>query len=194
MERSGPRSTKAHDDLLDFVNLALATSLRISEVLAFTTSTVDLDHLESPRVYVEEKIEYARGAGYDFGNVKTESTERVIIIPEFAVAIIRSRLPNVGRAGLIFHSSGGGPLSQNNVRRTLRDCVKGSKFDWVTPHALRKTIVTVVDSALGSKIASEVAGHSSEVLINNNIYSERRVVAPDVRFLADQFAPVVTAE
>jgi integrase len=193
-ERSGPRTTKAHDDLLDFVNLALATSLRISEVLAFTTSTVDLDHSESPRVYVEEKIEYTKGAGYDLGMVKTESTERVIIIPEFAVTIIRRRLADVGRAGLIFHTSGGGPLSQNNVRRTLRECVKGSKFEWVTPHVLRKTVITVVDNARGSKIASEVAGHSSEVLINNNTYSERRVVAPDVRYLTDQFAPVVITE
>lgn len=60
-ERSGPRSTKAHDDLLDFVDLALATSLRISEVLAFTASTVELDHPEAPRVSVEEKIEYTKG-------------------------------------------------------------------------------------------------------------------------------------
>ena len=69
--------------------------------------------------------------------------------------------------------------------------MKGSDFEWLTPHTLRKTIITIVDNALGSKIASEVAGHGSEVLINNNTYSQRRIVAPDVRFLADQFAPAV---
>lgn len=193
-KRSGPRTTKAHSDLLDFIDLALATSLRISEVLAFRESTVDLNHAESPRVYVEEKIEYTRGQGYDLGAVKTVSTERVMIIPEFAVSTIRRRLPDAGRAGLIFHTSGGGPLSQNNVRRTLRDCVKGSEFEWVTPHSFRKTLITVIDNALGSKIASEVAGHRSEVLVNNNTYSQRRVLAPDVRYLAERFAPMEIAE
>jgi hypothetical protein len=57
----------------------------------------------------------------------------------------RGRLTDVGRAGLIFHSSGEGPLPQNNVRRTLRHCVEGSDLEWVTPHVLRKTIISVVD-------------------------------------------------
>ena len=187
--RPGPRSTKAHDDLIDFVDLALATSLRISEVLALTDSTVNLTDPDSPMVYVEQKIEYVRGAGYRLGVLKTIATRRGMLVPNFASDIIRRRSDDLGRDGLLFHTAEGRPLSQNNIRRTLRNCLAGSDLAWVGPHDFRKTLISVVDEALGSHVAAAIAGHGNENLIKNHTYAERRVITPDVRELSNRFAP-----
>ncbi|GAA4150189.1 hypothetical protein [Leifsonia shinshuensis] len=115
--RSGPKTRKAHDDVVDAIDLALATSLRISEVLGISSQDLDFDGAE-PTLNVTAKVEYVRGSGYGLGPVKTATTERGIVLPRFAAEIVQARIETYG-PGLIFRSSraAGGPISQNNLRR-----------------------------------------------------------------------------
>lgn len=177
--RSGPKSRKAHDDLLDAIDIALATSLRISEVLGITSDDVALDS-KQPVLRVTRKVEYVSGRGYVLGDVKTTTTKRGIPLPPFAVDIIEARIQRYGE-GLIFRSSRGtgGPISQNNLRRLLRSIVEGTELEWVTPHSARKTVLTAVNRQLGSAVAAAVAGHADEELIKST-YGERESIAPDV--------------
>ncbi|MEY9950582.1 tyrosine-type recombinase/integrase [Leifsonia sp. EB34] len=187
--RSGPKSRKTHDDLLDAIDLALATSLRISEVLGISSEDVALDP-KGPVLNVSKKVEYVRGTGYVLGSVKTHGTERSIPLPPFAVRIIERRIKQYG-TGLIFRSSRapGGPISQNNLRRLLREILDGSDLAWVTPHSARKTMLTAVNRQLGSKAAAAVAGHADDKLIIST-YGERETVAPDVTDITEtMFAP-----
>jgi integrase len=185
--RPGPHSTKTHDDLLDAIDLALATSLRISEVLGIATEDLDLE-TQPPTVTITQKVEYANGHGYRLGGVKTDATERTIPIPTFAVQILRRRAEKYG-PGLVFRSSRtGGPISQNNIRNTLRTVTRGTDLTWFTPHAARKTTLTSVNNVHGPKVAAAVAGHTDERLILST-YGERQPLAPDVTDITQQFAP-----
>lgn len=87
---SGPPGSKRCDDLLDMLDISLATSLRISEVLAIRSDLLDLD-TERPFVRVVSKIEYAAAVGYREGSPKTSATARDIELPPFAVEILRRR-------------------------------------------------------------------------------------------------------
>jgi len=185
-DRSGPKSTKAHDDLADCMDLILATSLRISEILAISRHNVVLD-AERPVVTVETKVEYAKGIGYRLGPVKTDATSRGIELPNFAVEILRRRFSD-GRE-FAFVARGGGLLSQNNIRRTLREVTGDSDLSgWLTPHSGRKTVATAVNDELGSAVAAEVLGHTNDSLIKST-YGERKPVSPNVTSITDRFAP-----
>ncbi|GAA1226581.1 site-specific integrase [Rhodoglobus aureus] len=185
-DRPGPQSTKAHDDLMDCMDLILGTSLRISEVLAVHRDSIDLD-AEHPTLIVDRKVEYVKGTGYRLGALKTDATARGIELPEFAVAILRRRFAD-GRE-FAFVARGGGLLSQNNIRRTLREVTGGSDLSgWLTPHSGRKTVATAVNNELGSSIAAEVLGQSDDRLIKST-YGERRPVAPNVTAITERFAP-----
>jgi integrase len=185
-DRPGPRSTKAYDDLTDCMDLILATSLRISEVLSIHRDNISLN-AKHPTLVVETKVEYVKGVGYQLGKVKTDATARGIELPAFAVAILRRRFAD-GRE-FAFVARGGGFLSQNNIRRTLREVTGDSDLSgWLSPHSGRKTVATAVNNELGSAIAAEVLGQANDSLIKST-YGERRPVAPNVTAITDRFAP-----
>jgi integrase len=172
--------------LSDVINLILATSLRISGVLAVHRDGIDLT-AEHPTLVVDSKVEYARGEGYRLGEVKTTSTARGIELPAFAVEILRRRFAD-GRE-FAFTTRGGKLLSQKNIRRTLRAVTGGTDLEgWLSPHSGRKTVATYVNNELGSTIAAEVLGHSNDQLIKST-YGERQTLAPNVTAITDRFAP-----
>lgn len=187
-DRPGPRSTKTHDDLLDMLDLSLATSLRISEVLAIKGAHLDLTATEQT-LSVVDKIEYAKGEGYREGPTKTEATVRVIPLPPFAVDIARARYERYGD-GLLFRSSrqAGGPISQNNLRNTLRTVIRGTEFHgWFTPHTARKSNLSAVNDVHGAEVAAAVAGHTDGGKLIRSTYGERRPLAPNVTDITQRF-------
>lgn len=152
IQRSGPTPTKGLDDLNGVLDLALFTSLRISEILAISR-----------------------------GQVELEAAGRVIPLASDAVVISRHRFAD-GRH-IAFITRTGGRLSQNNVRRTLRELIASTEFKgWLTPHTARKTNLTLVYRTHGAQVASQVAGHKGEQLIHS-AYAVRTYTAPDVRNL-----------
>jgi integrase len=121
-------------DLIDAIDLALGTSLRISEVLAIASHGRFLDE-DEPYVDATKKVEYVRAPGMCSVPLRTHTTVRGIPLPPFAVEILREHIGRYGD-GLVFRSSRGtgGPISQNNLRRLLCGIVEGTDLAWVTPH------------------------------------------------------------
>jgi integrase len=181
--RPGPRSTKAHDDLEDALLIVFATSLRISEVLAITADRVDF---KTGVLKIEAKIEYKLGAGYREGPVKTKSTARDIPLPTYALEILEQRL---AYGGMAFATSRGKPLSQNNLRRTLRACLEEHELGtWFSFHQARKAVASVVFDALGAEVAALVLGHGDGGNLIRSTYGARNPVAPNVTHLTERFA------
>jgi integrase len=153
------------------MELILATSLRISEVLAIHRDSIDRE-AGNPLLVVETKVEYAKGVGYRLGKVKSDATARGIELPAFALEILRRRFAD-GRE-FAFTARGGKLLSQNNLRRTLREVTGDSDLEgWLTPHSGRKTVATAVNDELGSAVAAKVLGHADDRLIKST-YGARR--------------------
>jgi len=186
----GPNRTKMHDDLADVLSLIFATSLRISEVLAIKRERIDF---ETGTLHVKEKIEYALGkGGYRVGPVKTTSTERYIELPDWALDILRTRLESALPDGFAFTTRKKKALSQNNVRRTLRQALAGTELgEWFTPHAARKTVASAVFAELGAEVAAAVLGHGDGGKLILSTYGERKTLAPNVTHITDRFAPEV---
>ena len=186
--RPGPLSTKAQDDLDDVLSLIFATSMRISEVLAIVRDVVDFD---AGTVTVAAKIEYVLGTGgYHIGPVKTRTTKRVIELPAFALEILARRF--VGNDGLAFATRNGTPLSQNNVRRTLRRALAGHELGaWFTPHQARKAVASAVYAELGAAVAAAVLGHGDGGTLVLTTYGEKIPLAPNVTHITQRFIPPI---
>ena len=184
-ERPGPHSGKAHDDLEDVLSLIFATSLRLSEVLGITHDSVNF---ETGTLLVKSKIEYALGAGYRVGPVKTKATERTIELPAFALEILTRRFAENG--GFAFATRNGTPLSQNNVRRTLRRALAGHELGtWFTPHQARKAVASAVYAELGAAVAAAVLGHGDGGTLVRTTYGEKIPLAPNVTRITQRFIP-----
>ena len=74
------------------------------------------------------------------------------------------------------------------MRRTWRQIRQETGFEWVTPHTFRKSVATLVNDEVGSEIAAQQLGHSSDE-ITKAYYIEKSAKAPDISELLQQFAP-----
>jgi integrase len=152
-------------------------------VLAITFDQVDF---VEGTVHIDRRVNYVKGGGLQFGPVKSTSTERTIQLPTFALDILKRR--HALGYSTAFTGARGGLLSQNNIRRTLREVTVDTEFEkWLTPHSGRKTVATVVNDELGSAVAGKVLGHDGDRLIVTT-YGERKTMAPSVTHITDRFA------
>ena len=91
--------------------------------------------------------------------------------------------------GPLFPTRNGTWKAPNNVRRQLRAALKGSTYEWVTPHTLRRTVATAVYEATDSKTSSEQLGHGSEAITETHYIARKEQSGPDVRHVLESFAP-----
>jgi integrase len=88
-------------------------------------------------------------------------------------------------ADVIFPSHAGTLRSPNNFRRQLREAVKGTDFEWVTPHSFRKTVATLLDRQLDAEHAAAQLGHSDSSVTKQH-YIAKAHQAPDVSDVLEQ--------
>ena len=73
---------------------------------------------------------------------------------------------------------GTGPQHSNKIR-----CELG--LDWVTPHAFRRTVATIIDRDTDADTAAEQPGHSNEQVTRRH-YIAKRAQGPDARRALEQ--------
>ncbi len=161
-------------DLPDLTRWMLATGVRIGEALAVSWEEVDLDHATVDIVW---KIIRVRGEGLQrIPRPKSESGERTLALPSFAVAMLRRRMLTRGDAVPLFPDSQGGWRDPNNTRRDLRSARGTEAFAWVTSHVFRKTCATLLDDAhLSARQIADHLGHSRPSL-TQDVYLGRKTV------------------
>ena len=129
-DRPGP---KASGDLADIIDLMLGTGARIGEVLALRWRDVDLA-AASVVINGTIKTETAKGTYR-----KTLETSRIVVLPAFAVAVLRTRLQSGGGnvIGAVFATRNGTWHQVNNVERRWRKVRAEAGLDWITPNDFR---------------------------------------------------------
>lgn len=177
-------------DLLDIVDMFLATGARIGEVLALRWEDVDLDAgtvtLAGTIVLSDTKPSRPTRQAFPKGK-----RPRVLMLPRFAVdALLRRRVAvtvaNVHDA--VFPSSAGTWRDPGNVRKQLAKVLPDAGLEWVTPHTFRRTVATVIANEDDLRTAADVLGHSDDAVTRRH-YWDRADMAADARTTLDRFAP-----
>lgn len=168
--------------------LALATGMRIGELLGLTWDDVDLD---TGVIQVRRAIAtcVARTGEPVWQEPKTSAGRRRVPIGGQAVEVLRqhrkAQLEQRLRAGpewrdygLVFCTRKGGPLFNMNVNKALAACCKKAGVPRIRFHDLRHTHATLLlRQGVHPKVVSERLGHTS-VKITLDIYSH---VLPDTQ-------------
>jgi integrase len=183
----GPRKSK---DLVDKVDLFIATGLRPGELLGLLWDDVDFSAvpptLEVTGTIKRNSVDGLHRQSYP----KTEHGKRILGLPLFAVQMLARRKlaeePGSNPLGLIFPSQVGTVLDPGNFRRQWREA-RGEEFAWVKPSSFRKAVATLIEREAGSLIASRQLGHSSDTVTLRH-YIERNRATPNTTNILQRFA------
>jgi integrase len=171
-------SAASGDRLEALYVLALATGMRLGELLALKWSDVNL---ETQTLQVRSTLQRTR-QGYVIAQPKTKSSRRRIALPATAVAALRKHrvrhLEEQVQFGgawsghdLVFCDPIGQPLNGINVLRTqFHGLLRRAGLPRVRFHDLRHTAATLLlERGVNVKMVSEMLGHSS-IAITLSLY------------------------
>lgn len=185
-----PRAT----DLLDIVDVQVATGARISEVLALRWCDVDLE-APSPTAHICGTLVRLPGGKKNGGGLVRQEHRKAkdkftVILPAFAVAtLLRLKVSARPNPHDVIFTSGTGTLrSPENLRTQLRKA-RGTEWAWVKPHTFRKTVATLVAEESSLEDAARQLGHRGTAVTAKH-YVERKTVAPDLTAVLDKLGPV----
>lgn len=171
---------KARDwDLLDFIDMMLATGKRIGENSAITWDALDLD---AGTVEIRGTVVRIKGRGLRIKlKPKSRAGYRKLRLPSWAVEMLRRRQAEVvpNEWGAVFTSPTGMLRDPSNTQADLRDVFARLGYPWVTSHVFRKTAATLLDEAGVSarKIADQL-GHA-QVSLTQDFYMGRKIASED---------------
>lgn len=172
---------KRAPDLLDIVDLLLATGARVGELCALRWDDVDLG-AEKPTVTISGTVTRVKGQGLTRqAHPKTTSSYRRLVLPKFAVeTLLRIQVEAIPNPwNVVFPSSTGTLRDPHNLRRQWRDARAHSGFAWVTPHTFRKTVATLIDRETDTETAASLLGHSGTAVTHAH-YVQKLHQAPDM--------------
>lgn len=177
-----PRGRKRPDDLLDVVDIMLATGARIGEALALRWKDVDLKSAR-PTLTVTGTIIYVQGQGMTIQeHPKSTNSRQRYFLPAFAVDMLLRRQVQQLESNpwdVVFPSSTGTLRDPGNFRKQWRSARDDIGFQWVTPHTFRKSVGTLLANTEGMASASAQLGHSSEQITSRH-YVQKTHEAPDM--------------
>ena len=148
---------------------ALGTGLRQGELLGLTRDCLDLD---AGTARIDWTLTWVAGDPV-LALPKTASSRRVVPLPPFVVAALKSHLARqaeerlaAGRKwrdadGFLFTTAEGRPVSGNTARWVLDKLCEQAGLPHVRFHSLRHAAVQLVTEGAGQKAAQTLAGHSS---------------------------------
>ena len=178
------------DDLLDIVDIMLATGARIGEILALQWSGIDLDAgtalVDGTVIRADTKPAVMIRQPFTKGKKSI-----VYLLPPFGVDALRRRLAAKvadTEDDLVFPSQSGTIRDPGNVRSTLNRILAKVDLDWVKPHTFRKTVATVIEREADLRTASQQLGHGSEAVTRKH-YVQRAATGPDTRSITSLFVP-----
>lgn len=161
------------------IQLLLATGIRLNEALSLQWTEVDL---KSNTIFICRNVAYVPKVGFVEGPPKTESSRRMIILPQFAAdrLLLHRKEQNEKRLrvgekwkdqGLVFPNEHGGYRHACLVERNLKKVIVRLELSpEITPHNLRHSAATLL-FALGvdPRIIQEILGHSN-ITVTMNTY------------------------
>ncbi len=180
---TGPRRT---NDLVEIIDVMLATGCRISEALALRRSDVYLDGSE---VFVDltGTIVYSKGVGsYRQEKTKNGTTAEHVHLTSAAATAVRRRALD-SEHELLFSTRKGGAMQQQNISKQLRQVVAGTELEWLTSHVFRKTSGTAVYRAKGIDAAQKHLRHRDRAT-TEGVYVEKATQAEDHTDVLEQLA------
>lgn len=192
--RRGPGipGPKPDGQLEQIIDVMLGTSARIGEVLAIRACDVDVTS-SPPTVRICGTIVAPTGKpNHRQDHPKTSKSLRTVAVPGFTAEVLRQRLVAVaGEASehLLFFSRNHTPLRTHNMRTRLRTILAEAGIDGVTPHAFRRTVATVLNSASGVELAAEMLGHSSSEVTKTHYIADDEHVNPITAEILEALAP-----
>lgn len=172
----------SHRDLPDLTRWLLATGCRIGEALAVTFDELDVD---AKTVEINWTVVRVKGAGLQRTSTKTAAGERTLRLPGWAVDMVIRRGERFGWRGPLFpiperrrgrQEHRGVWRDPNNTSRDLREARDRAGFGWLSSHAFRRTVATVMDEAgLTAREIADQLGHARPS-ITQDVYLGRRAV------------------
>lgn len=189
-----PRGRKRSTDLLDVVDLMLATGCRIGEALGVRWSDIDLA-VSPATVTINGTLIYVQGQGIKWQeHPKSEGSNLTFSLPAFARDMLFRRSTEALRNpyDVVFPSASNTLRDPNNYRKQWREARGDIGFDWVTPHSFRKSVGTVLANSEGVSAATAQLGHSSESVTKKH-YVQRNIAAPDHADILQQFGTAADA-
>ena len=167
-------------DLPDLVGFLMATGLRIGEACGLAWDAVDL---ELSTVQVRAAAVRVRGQGLVVKSTKTDAGQRTLMLPSWCTAMLDDRAERLHPTGSdrgsrpVFPAPLGGWRDPSNTQADLREALTTAGFDWVTSHAFRKTVATLMDQAgLSSRAAADQLGHANTSM-TTDVYFGRKVAS-----------------
>lgn len=152
--------------------LALATGLRLGEILALT-----VDDIRDGSVLVDKQVvEFYRPDGHGMMEFVREVTPpksarsvRTVPIPDSARKDIEEWIKDM-RSGLLFSTASGGYIDRSNFRRAWKRHLRRAGVDYKKFHSCRATYGTMLaQSGVPLEVASKLLGHS-DVTITAKYY------------------------
>ena len=175
-------------DIVDLVDVMLATGGRIGEALALVWDAVDL---EVGTLEIRGTVIRIKGSGLIIkAEPKTEAGFRTLMLPRWCVARLaerRERLDHRGlrsasasggfAGGLVFPNLVGTLRDPTNIDDMLKDAFEFAGED-MTSHKLRKTAATILDGAkLTARQIADQLGHATPSL-TQDVYMGRGELSP----------------
>ncbi|WP_211247296.1 site-specific integrase [Cryptosporangium arvum] len=177
-------------DLPDFVDMMLATGLRISECSAIVWDALDLD---AATVEVRGTVIRIKGVGLAIKpEPKSEAGYRTLVLPRWAVEMLRRRHSAAGGSPRgddpVFPAPLGGLRDRSNTSADLADAFEDAGMGWVTSHVFRKTVATLMDRAgLTARAAADQLGHAKPSM-TQDVYMGRDVADTGAAVVLEQLA------
>ena len=155
-----------------------ATGLRIGEACGLAWDAV---HLEMGTIQVRAAAVRVRGQGLVVESTETDAGHRTLVLPRWCTSMLRARAERLDATGAdrgsrpVFPAPLGGWRDPSNTQADLREAFATAGFDWVTSHAFRKTVATLMDQAgLSSRAAADQLGHANTSM-TTDVYSGHKV-------------------
>lgn len=159
------RSKDSHQYAL--YDLALASGMRIGELLGLQREYLDLDN---GIVQVQMSLKYTSGLGLHLKEPKTDHSKRIISLPEHTINVLRDHLNNSLPSNFVFHNIGDPIYPSEATRYFIRDQEKAG-VPIIRFHDLRHTHASMLLlKGVNPKVVAERLGHSS-VATTLDIYS-----------------------
>jgi len=134
-DRPGPRSS---GDMIDIIEVMLATGARIGEVLALRWRDVDLDE---GTIEINATIKSESGSGT---YRKALSRPRTVEMPRYTTLLLGRRLllMPVNLLDAVFPTRNATWQQVNNVERRWREIRREAGLDWITTEHFRRGVAT----------------------------------------------------
>jgi integrase len=172
-------------DLVDLVDMMLATSLRIGEALAISWQDVDL---EAGTVRVAGNVRRTTAQGLHINRyANNKLTHRVLELPTWGIALLKRRRERINGTGPVFPDTLGGLRDPSNTTKVLRKALDFAGMEG-TSHTFRKTGATLMDmQGRSARNTADQLGHSQPSMTQNK-YMGRQVTSTGAASILEALA------